>query len=181
MVRMAWVYAAAKFEPFELVATADVPDSALVRGALTEEARKALLMEVVSDACYSVDEVEIDVIENGRPTVEERWAREPGSKPLLTLELWPKFSMTLVRQAPIAVKHIKLGNVRVGKRATDLKPSTMSEHETIYDRRVCAYEAQGMTRSDAQAVVDAEEMQHGPAWILSAPLPSVGSQCLSDV
>ncbi len=28
-----------------------------------------------------------------------------------------------------------------------------------YDRRVCAYEEQGLTRSDAQAVVDAEDMK----------------------
>jgi hypothetical protein len=47
----------------------------------------------------------------------------------------------------------------------------LSEYEAAYDRRVCAYESQGLTRSDAQAVVDAEEMNNGPAWILSAPLP----------
>ena len=35
----------------------------------------------------------------------------------------------------------------------------VSEAEQDYDRRVRALEAQGMTRSDAQGVVDAQEMQ----------------------
>lgn len=31
--------------------------------------------------------------------------------------------------------------------------------EALYERRVAAYEAEGITRSDAQAIVDAEMMQ----------------------
>jgi len=36
--------------------------------------------------------------------------------------------------------------------------ATLSAEELEYDRRVSAYEAQGMTRSDAQGVVEAEMM-----------------------
>lgn len=49
--------------------------------------------------------------------------------------------------------------------------SNLSEYDDIYDRRVSAYERLGMTRSDAQGVVDAEEMRHGPFWIMDAPMP----------
>lgn len=34
----------------------------------------------------------------------------------------------------------------------------LAPEELEYDARCCAYEAQGMTRSDAQAIVDAENM-----------------------
>jgi hypothetical protein len=36
--------------------------------------------------------------------------------------------------------------------------STLSPEEQEYDRRVSALEAQGMTRSDAQGVIDAQDM-----------------------
>jgi hypothetical protein len=35
---------------------------------------------------------------------------------------------------------------------------TPNKSSDYYERRVSAYEAQGMTRSDAQGIVDAEDM-----------------------
>ena len=38
----------------------------------------------------------------------------------------------------------------------------MDKHWIEYDKRVRHYEAQGMTRSDAQGVVEAEDIQNKP-------------------
>ena len=41
----------------------------------------------------------------------------------------------------------------------------MSKIWKLYEKRVEKYEVEGMTRSDAQGVVDAEFMQeYGPGW-----------------
>lgn len=41
----------------------------------------------------------------------------------------------------------------------------MSKIWKLYEKRVVKYEAQGMTRSDAQGVADAEFLQtYGPGW-----------------
>ena len=41
----------------------------------------------------------------------------------------------------------------------------MSKIWKLYEKCVQKYEAEGMTRSDAQGVVDAEFLQkHGPGW-----------------
>ena len=45
------------------------------------------------------------------------------------------------------------------------KGVAMSKIWKLYEKCVQKYEAEGMTRSDAQGVVDAEFLQkHGPGW-----------------
>jgi hypothetical protein len=41
----------------------------------------------------------------------------------------------------------------------DVETETLTPVETAYDDRVAAYEREGMTRSDAQGVVDAEDLR----------------------
>lgn len=51
---------------------------------------------------------------------------------------------------------------RIVAERPELVPAVASAMKEIaYDRRVQALEAEGMTRSDAQAVADAEDMQVG--------------------
>lgn len=94
MASIAWIYAAAKDEDLQLMATAKLNDESFTDGMLSDDARKRLLTAVVSGASYSIDEIEIDVVEDGLPLIKERWTRKPLQTPAAqALELWPGFSM----------------------------------------------------------------------------------------